>query len=73
MSSRDSGTECYVYITLPGETSFITAAKFALSKNRRGVSTGRLVYGRGYLAGENALPIDPIELIRSKNTSHSPG
>jgi serine/threonine-protein kinase HipA len=68
MSSSDSATECYVYIILPGETSFITAAKFALSKNRRGVSTGRLVYGRSYLARENAVPIDPIELELSDRT-----
>jgi len=68
MSSSDSATECYVYITLPGETSFITAAKFALSRNRRGVSAGRLVYGRSYLARENALPIDPIELQLSDRT-----
>lgn len=68
MSSSDSATECYVYITLPGETSFITAAKFVLSINRRGVSTGRLVYGRSYLARENAVPIDPIELALSDRT-----
>lgn len=68
MSSRNSATECYVYITLPDETSFVTAAKFALTINRQGVSTGRLVYGRSYLARENAVPIDPIELELSERT-----
>jgi len=68
MSSRESATECYVYITLPGETSFVTAARFALTTNRQGISTGRLVYGRSYLERENAVPIEPIELELSKRT-----
>ena len=68
MSSRESATECYVYITLPGETSFVTAARFALTTNRQGVSTGRLVYGRSYLERENAVPIDPVELKLSSRT-----
>ena len=68
MSSRESATKCYVYITLPGETSFVTAAKFALTTNRQGVSTGRLVYGRSYLERENAVPIDPVELELSSRT-----
>ena len=68
MSSRESATECYVYITLPGETSFVTAARFALTTNRQGVSTGRLVYGRSYLERENAVPIDPVELELSSRT-----
>ena len=68
MSSRESATECYVYITLPGETSFVTAARFALTTNRQGISTGRLVYGRSYLERENAVPIDPVELELSSRT-----
>lgn len=68
MSSRDSATECYVYITLPGETSFVTAARFELTTSRHGVSTGRLVYGQSYLARENAVSIDPIELELSGRT-----
>ena len=68
MSSRESATKCYVYITLPGETSFVTAARFALTTNRQGVSTGRLVYGRSYLERENAVPIDPVELELSSRT-----
>lgn len=68
MSSRESATECYVYITLPGETSFVTAARFALTTNRQGVSTGRLVYGLSYLERENAVPIDPVELELGNKT-----
>lgn len=68
MSSRDSASECYVYITLPGETSFVTAARFELTTSRHGVSTGRLVYGQSYIARENAVSIDPIELELSGRT-----
>jgi serine/threonine-protein kinase HipA len=62
MISRTTASECYVYITLPGETESITAGKFALTTDRRGNPTGKFVYGRSYLARDNAVPIDPIEL-----------
>ncbi|MCY4379718.1 MAG: HipA domain-containing protein [Candidatus Dadabacteria bacterium] len=54
--------ECYVYIVLPGETEFVTAGKFVLTKNRFDVPVGKFVYGQSYLARENAVPIDPFEL-----------
>lgn len=54
--------ECYVYIVLPGETEFVTAGKFVLSKNRLDVPVGKFVYGQSYLAREKAVPIDPFEL-----------
>src|SRR3970040_2675655 len=54
--------ECFVYIALPGETEFVTAGRFQLSTDRHGIATGRFVYGRSYLARDNAVPIDPIEL-----------
>ena len=57
-----SNTECYVYITLPRQTDFVTAGKFSLGKDRRGTPIGRFVYGRNYLARGDAVPIDPIEL-----------
>ncbi len=60
--------ECYVYLTLPGETDFVTAGKFALTTDRRGVPTGRFVYGRSYLVREEAVPIDPLELKLGRNT-----
>jgi serine/threonine-protein kinase HipA len=53
---------------LPGEIDFVTAAKFDLKTDRRGLATGRLIYGRSYLARENAVPIDPIELGLSDKT-----
>ena len=68
MISRTTASECYVYITLPGETEFVTAGKFELTTDRRGTPTGRFIYGRSYLARENAVPIDPLGLKLSTKT-----
>ncbi len=57
-----SDTECYVYITLPGQTEFVTAGKFSLKKDRQGNPLGRFVYGQRYRTRDDAVPIDPIEL-----------
>jgi len=62
MISRAAVNECYVYITLPGQTEFVTAGKFELSTNRRGIPTGKFVYGRSYLARDDRVVIDPFEL-----------
>ncbi|MEY9441717.1 type II toxin-antitoxin system HipA family toxin [Bradyrhizobium elkanii] len=67
MTSKQN-TECYVYITLPGETEAVTAGRFELSKDRRGNALGRFVYGKSYLARGNAVAIDPIELKLSGDT-----
>lgn len=55
-------SECFVYLTLPGETEFVTAGRFRVDTDRHGVATGRFVYGKSYLARDNAVAIDPIEL-----------
>ena len=55
-------SECFVYIALPGETDFVTAGRFERKADRRGVNTGRFVYGKSYLARDNAVPIDPLNL-----------
>lgn len=68
MISRTTASECYVYITLPGETEFVTAGKFELTTNRQGYPAGEFVYGRSYLARDNAVPIDPLELKLSTKT-----
>jgi len=68
MISKDTASECYVYITLPGKTKFVTAGKFELTTNRQGLSTGKFVYGRKYLARENAVAIEPFELKLSDKT-----
>jgi serine/threonine-protein kinase HipA len=71
MTSK-SNTECYVYITLPGETESVTAGRFELTKDRRGNALGRFVYGKSYLARDNVVAIDPIELKLSGNTYETP-
>ena len=68
MISKSTASECYVYITLPGETKFVTAGKFELTTNRQGIPTGKFVYGRKYLARKNAVAIDPLELKLSDKT-----
>jgi serine/threonine-protein kinase HipA len=68
MISRSTANECYVYITLPGEREFVTAGKFELTTDRRGIPTGKFVYGRNYLARDNAVAIDPLELKLNDKT-----
>lgn len=58
--------ECYVYITLPGQTEAITAGKFSLAQDRRGLALGRFVYGKSYLERPDALALDPVELKLSE-------
>jgi serine/threonine-protein kinase HipA len=67
MTSEASG-ECFVYITLPGETQPVTAGRYALSVDRRGVPEGRFVYGRSYLERPNAVALDPVELKLAPRT-----
>jgi serine/threonine-protein kinase HipA len=64
-SSRDAA-ECFVYITLPGETQFVTAGRFEIATDRHGSAIGRFVYGRKYLDRPDAVTIDPVELILSR-------
>lgn len=67
MTSEAPG-KCFVYITLPGETMPVTAGRFALSIDRRGVPEGRFVYGRSYLERPNAVALDPVELKLAPRT-----
>ena len=57
-----SSSDCFVYIVPPGATKFVTAGRYRRTLDRHGVATGRFVYGKSYLARDNAVPIDPIEL-----------
>lgn len=61
MTSERAG-ECFVYITLPGETEAVTAGRFTLTQDRRGTAIGRFVYGRRYLERPDCVEIDPLEL-----------
>lgn len=67
MTSK-SAAECFVYITLPGAVSAVTAGKFVLSTTGSGVPLGRFVYGRSYLNHPKAVPIDPVELLLANKT-----
>ncbi len=62
MTSEPGATECYVYVTLPGKSAFVTAGRFVLEPDRSSVPVGRFVYGRSYLSNPDAVPIDPIDL-----------
>lgn len=66
--TSETPSECFVYITLPGETEAVTAGRFALAADRRGVMEGRFVYGRSYLERPNAVALDPVELKLSPRT-----
>ncbi|MCZ7596724.1 MAG: HipA N-terminal domain-containing protein [Gammaproteobacteria bacterium] len=62
MTSELGATECFVYLTLPGTTEFVTAGRFVLRPDRTGTPVGRFVYGKSYLQRPQAVPIDPVEL-----------
>jgi serine/threonine-protein kinase HipA len=61
-------SEAFVYLMLPGTAEFVSAGRFVLATDRAGIPFGRFVYGRSYLARNDAVPIDPIELPLSERT-----
>ncbi|MDP2809871.1 MAG: HipA domain-containing protein [Rhodocyclaceae bacterium] len=66
--TSDAPAECFVYVTLPGQTEPVTAGRFTLTMDRRGAAEGRFVYGRSYLERSNAVALDPVELKLSPHT-----
>ena len=68
MISKNPASECFVYITLPGQTDAVTAGRFVLTKNRNGTALGKFVYGRNYLSRNDAVEIDPVELKLADTT-----
>ena len=62
MIFKPSPSSCFIYMTLPGQTEPVTAARFELAHTRQGEPLGRLVYGKSYLARPNAVPLEPLEL-----------
>jgi len=66
--TSNSPRECFVYITLPGKVSAVTAGKFVLDQTSSGDPLGRFVYGQTYLKNPHAVPIDPMELKLSTTT-----
>lgn len=57
-----SERECFVYIVPPGETEFVTAARFRVSNTRAGEPVGEFIYGKRYMERADAVELDPIEL-----------
>lgn len=68
MISKESTSECFVYITLPRQTKSVTAGKFVLTKDRRGNALGQFVYGDKYLSHSEAVEIDPLDLKLGRRT-----
>ena len=68
MISEFNNTECFVYITLPGETTPVTAGKYIIQYDKSGLPRGLFVYGKSYLGRAHKAPIDPIELKLSDRT-----
>src|SRR5712691_1678318 len=68
MTSRGSPSECFVYMTFPGQVSAVTAGKFVRTQDLRGDALGRFIYGRSYLGNPQAIEIDPVELKLSTRT-----
>ena len=68
MISKPEPSECFVYITLPGETKAVTAGRFSLTRDRQGTALGRFVYGQSYLKRVDCVPIDPVELKLARRT-----
>lgn len=73
MTSEKRVSECFVYLTLPGQVSPITAGRFELVENRTGVPVGRFVYGRKYLERDDAVELDPVELKLAPRTYETTG
>ena len=48
--SSNPRRECFVYITLPGKTSAVTAGRFVLEQTDSGAPFGRFVYGQSYVS-----------------------
>lgn len=54
--------ECFVYIVMPGQATFVPAARLQWLPDQGGLPLGRLTYGRRYLERRDAVPLDPFEL-----------
>lgn len=57
-----SEQECFVYITLPGQTKAVTAGKFRLTTDTHRAAVGEFVYRGKYLARPDCVELDPVEL-----------
>lgn len=71
--SKTPPSECFVYITLPGQTNAVTAGRFQLTTDRSGAPVGRFIYGRSYLNSREAVEIDPVELKLARGAARQSG
>lgn len=70
MISKPSPTECFVYVTLPGQIDPVTAGRFQLSATRSGTPVGHFIYGRSYTENRDAVEIDPVELKLARGVTY---
>lgn len=54
--------ECFVYVQMPGTLEVVACGRFEREVTRTGTAVGRFVYGRGYRARPDAVPLDPFHL-----------
>ena len=73
MTSNGEPSECFVYITLPGQTTAVTAGRFELTTHKNGTPLGRFVYGKQYLALPDPVALDPVELKLGDRTYETTG
>lgn len=73
MTSDARARGCYVYITLPDQTTPVTAGRFVLDRDRHGAAIGRFVYGRTYRDRPDAVELDPVELKLAPKTYETAG
>ena len=57
-----SSQSCFVHIQLPRSLEVVPCGRFALEEADDGSRIGRFVYGRSYLAREDAVPLDLYHL-----------
>ena len=57
-----SSQTCFVYLQLPLSLEIVTCGRYQLEQLEDGSQVGRFVYGRSYLAREDAVPLDPFHL-----------
>lgn len=55
-------------MVLPDSTRFTPAGQFEVETNGNGIPRGRFVYCRSYLDNPDAVPIDPVDLDKLKDT-----
>lgn len=54
--------ECYVYVTLPGQTEPVTAGRFVVDYVKPHAPVGIFVYRKSYLDRDDFIPLDPVNL-----------